>query len=161
MIFNIILCAVLFRVLGGGFGRYLNDVPRIYPVSAMVILIALNSNSILELAAFLWFFFVVRILATHGKFSAIHGQEPDRISNIIDKWFMPKIKHFRNWKQWGILYGAIRASLAIPAMFVVGGWLFLLQGVLYWACGIISQRHAVMIAELIAGFYFGLILGGF
>jgi len=158
-----LLNPLLFALIFACIGRYNH---RWLPITIAGLLLVWRVSSIPLLLAYGWLFFIVRIVPTHGLFSSIHGEYPTRTD---DKWdflrrctnklwhLFPEIKLLDNYYFWGILYGLVRASLAIPAMIYIGGWsyLFLLHGAIYYVAGRISQRYSVRIAECVSGAIYG------
>ena len=167
-LFNIITFALLFRIIGGMFSddKGNNKVPRYVSLPTVAALIVWQVQDVVQIVTYGWLFYVVRLLPTQALFSAVHGQPPTR----EDKhWNFLQTITFKIWKLhptnyyvWGIIYGFVRASLAIPAMIYLGGlsWLFLAQGMLYFISGRICNKlsrgdSAVASAEVVSGIIFG------
>ena len=154
-IINIIFFALIWVAIGQVKTRRI-----FFIIPAISYLFYVNSANLPLCAAFLLLFAVIRTLPTHAMFSAIHGNLPRRDDG---RWqFLQDIadKVSRNGYEFGIDYGFFRASLAIPAMLYIGGWswVFLAQGFIYWFCGRINPNNAVLLAEIITGAIFGVIL---
>jgi len=181
MIFNILFFGFLSAVIGGLFtktnpvtGKPENAVSRWISLSLVFIVLALQSSSIPLLLAWGVVFYVVRLIPTNTMLSAVNGNPPAR----EDSWKWQWMQDLAYWIRWhsplppsdywlGIYYGAIRASLAIPAILYIGNpWLllFLLQGAVYYAAGVFQRRfypmkdYAPRIAEVISGALFGMFL---
>lgn len=165
-IFNILFFGFMFRVIGGMFtnSKDKNAVPRLASLIAVGAIITLQVDDVVRLGALLWLFYVVRIFPTNTLFSAVHGGLPrpenavySQIIQDIAKGVDIKLNR-RDYKMLGVIYGTLRASLALPAMLIVGGWLFLAQGVVYYLAGRINERHGVAIAEVVSGAIFGALI---
>lgn len=182
-LFNILFFSYISAVLGGLHtktnpvtGKPVNAVSRWISLSLVFIVLALQSSSIPLLLAWGWVFYVSRLIPTNAMLSAVNGNAPAREDSWKWQWMQDltiNIDHVlvkRNMSSWhiyGIIYGFIRASLAIPAILIIGNpWLllFLLQGVLYYAAGVFQRRFFVMkdyaprIVEVLSGAIFGLLI---
>ena len=191
IIFNIISCSIIFRLLGGGFSKS-TDFPRFISIGLIIVIIGLNVATIADAIAYFWLFFVVRLIPTQALLATcIDGKAPVRKDGIwqflqaitfniwlaIDKFLYDLIFPTRgkarialvkirsvltSLQTWGIIYGVIRVSLALPAILWIGKpWLlvFLGLGILYAICGAFTRRFGygqpVLLSEIIVGACFG------
>ena len=140
IILNIVVLAVLNRLLGGGFSANTNF-PRWIVLLACGVVIPTNIPFGWGLVAYSYIFCIFRLLSTKPLLQATMGD-----ANGI-------------WKS------TLKNCLTLPAIFYIGNpWLFLifLQGPIYYACGKITREGnkipPVMLAELITGGMFGALL---
>lgn len=158
--FNILFFAFISALLGSG------KVPRFVSLGAVFIVLGLQfyAEPVL-LAAWLWVWGCVRLLPTNSLLSAVHGYKPARDDSRLWDWLQDlaiyaekltrtkkeKVGAFKvetytdpNYYIFGIIYGFLRASLAIPAIIIIGNWwplLFLLSGFIYYAAGWYGRRY--------------------
>ena len=111
--------------------------------------------------AYLYIFAVMGCLPTNALMSCVHGKLPDRPDG---KWqFMQDLamkitrrlpSRYGYW-DFGIVYAAIPASWTLPAIIWLGNYwllLLLLQGVVVFFLGRISQKWALRVCEFWTGF---------
>lgn len=126
-----------------------------------------NDWAWLDCAALLSIIAGLTLLPTNGLMTCIHGILPGRedgrwqwMQDITTAILIAITPHnlgaIPRWEifLWGVIYGAVRASLIlVPALYIFGGWglLILLHGLLYFLCGRISGKYGVRIAEGITG----------
>ena len=179
LIFNLLFWAGISAVIGGLFtnSKGENAVPRAVSLTACFVVLALQMyGEPVLLAAWGVVFYVVRLIPTNTMLSAVNGNPPAREDSWKWRWMQElayETDHvlvkcgINSWYVFGIIYGIIRASLAIPAILIIGNpWLllFLLQGVLYYAAGVFQRRfypmkdYAPRIAEVFSGAIFGILL---
>lgn len=155
-IINAFIFSLLFRWIGTD---WLNAPRWLKVLITMIFLLAAVDCRLYDFIAYAYLFAVVRLLPTHGLFSAIHGELPTRDDGFWHflREALPEIK---NVKLWGICYGILRASIALPAMIYIGGaaYLFLAQGAIYWLSGRLLYRNQVAASELACGALFGFCL---
>lgn len=171
IIFNAIAFAILWRMLGGSFGN-----PKRWIALCYVGFFLLAQHTIGDAVLYGAIFYVLRILPTNALLSATHGQRPlrpdgrwnflqiiafkicrkiDRLNYDLGGKTYPKMVFNTGMYGWGMIYGFVRACLALPFIFLVGNYwmcLFLLQGVIYRLAG------SAIIAEMVCGFLFGILL---
>ncbi len=166
-ILNIIVFAFLFRVLGGMFtkknpitGEDENAVPRYISLPIVGVSIVLQVHDIWHLLAYGWLFYCVRLIPTNVLISATHGLYPRPDANW--QWLRNLALHLSgNYKTYywlGIVYGTLRAALALPAMIYLGSYWLLLQGFIYYLAGRLNQSKGVMIGEIVSGGIFGALI---
>lgn len=179
-IFNCLFFGFISMVLGGLFtkidpvtGEPENAVPRWISLSAIFIVLGLQfyAEPVLFLA-YLWCFYCFRLLPTSSLLSAVHGYKPTRDDGRWD-WMQDLAMMIRGWLPllpinyyaFGIIYGFLRASLAIPAIIVTGNWYFLgflFIGIFYYIGGYIGRKYNgkdnVRYVEGFIGFLFALCL---
>jgi hypothetical protein len=157
-LFNILFFGFMSAVLGGLFTNIKgeNAVPRFVSLFAMFIVLSLQfyTEPVL-LVAYAWCFWCFRLLPTQSLFSAVNGKAPTRDDSKLWDWlqnlaamiaagFHPWTNGEVNAYVFGIIYGFLRASLAIPAIIAIGNWwllLFLLTGFAYYAAGWYGRRY--------------------
>lgn len=119
--------------------------------------------SLTDTAAWMWVLCVLTMLPTNTLLTAIHGIWPKRKDG---RWQLLQDAAIAICNKWpvlnlGVVYGAVRASLILPAALWIGEpWLVLclLQGALYWVCGRISQQWAARMSEGVSGAFVGLLI---
>lgn len=130
---NIIAFAILFRIIGGG----IVHLPRWIPLIAAGVLLLYQVHEPVQIVAYAWLFFIIRLLATRPLLDASHGDKKALLSSFY------------------------RAAPIIIALPFTSWWyaVFLLQGVLYYAIGKIKYKYPITICELVSGAVFGGIIG--
>lgn len=171
--------AIIWRMAGSGYKELFA------PVGGL--LLALSVASLQE---FVWLFYALMILRTlpTGKiFAAIHGvpQGGDRDVDFkvlgrvlftynwsyiadVTEWInkkLPALPFTQMWYRYGIIYAAVRNSLALPFIILSGHYglvVFLLAGFVYYGFGRLEKRYpkvqSVREAELVQGGVFGLLI---
>ena len=158
IIFNLILCAIISRLLGGGFSKK-TDFPRWISLTLMAIVIGLNVSTVWQGMAYMLVFYIIRLLPTQALLATcIDRKAPVRndggwgflqnwtftiwrgIDNVAYEFvrsshgktrlFLSKIRMaLASWQSWGIIYGFMRVFLAIPAILYLGQlWLLVFLG---------------------------------
>lgn len=161
-----LVSGALFAMRGSG-------LPKALWYAVMVAIIYGVTMSLYDTALWLWVLIVAGSLPTHAMFSAIHGNPPGRddgnwqwlqeLSRTING-ALPAISSAElinsNWgaKRFGIIYGAVRSSLAIPAIILLGKpWLLLLllQGGMLYVAGKFCGNKTVRVVEFCVGAIIG------
>lgn len=185
LIFNLLFFPYISAALGGLHskinpitGKEVNAVPRWITLSAIFVVLGLQYyQEPVLLAAYLWVFWVIRLAPTNALlFPAVHGwshkkNDTDRHDNhwqfLIDatEWACKKLKLSNNYYAFGIIYGALRSSLALPAIAIIGNWwmlIFLAIGLFYFAAGYVHRNYNgkdnVRFVEAFIGFLYALFL---
>jgi len=125
----------------------------------------------------IWLVFVAAyaIPPTHGMFSALSGNPPSRKDHPIFQWMQDIamglargswIEEQVDWHRFGIIYGAVRSFLILPAIISMAfyqqslvpliGFIFLGLGYLYYWSGKVCRKNgisgaAVALTEIITG----------
>jgi len=135
------------------------------PHWAWLILAAFITQSIPAM----WIIFVVTILPIQSLFSATHGNPPNRgdgrweflqdATFYLMHRFVPHKNLVHWWQAYGMVYGAIRGSLALPAIVWLGSpvlLLVMLQGVFLKVLNPYCGRYTVRVVEGIMGIVIGM-----
>ncbi len=168
ILINILLSALVFAMIGGRFNTRDRKIHRAYPVIIMAGLLFVNHPDF-TFPIWLVIFGIVRLLPTGGLLTAANGEPPiadgSKVEFALYDITMRIWKRLpvccTNWHVWGVIYGFIRAILAIPFLVLVGNYwflAFLAQGAIYWACTKQKKYAAVSLAEVITGIIFALCL---
>lgn len=150
--------AIIWRLAGSGYKRY-----WFFILGAP--LLALSYESIWGYIGLFGAMTLLRVLPTGHMFAAIHGQ-----AQKVDGWIpelswkihmrLPAIQAKHIWYRYGIIYAALRNSLALPFIILSGHYelvVFLLAGFVYYGFGKVS-KEPVRNAELTQGAVFALML---
>lgn len=185
--------AMLLTLVGAGLNRKWRgegQAPR-WAWYGMMVALALVSTLDERFAAIWTVFLLGYALAPwQAMFSAVNGQKPGRNDSAAFQWMqevaysicgMPRIlvDVEKYWYDFGIVYGAIRATLMIPGIFLIAGythsWVpliglsFLSMGYIYYLGGKlarywgIAEGTGVAFAEITMGYLiitYMLICGG-
>jgi hypothetical protein len=141
-----------------------SGMPRFLWVTLMAAFAYGITDDVWQTLLWLWVYVVAGCLPTNALMSAVHGIFPMRgdgrwqflqIATVAITERLPSKWAFYDF---GIVYGILRNSLAIPAIIMLGKpWLMLIltQGFVYFACGKLYKRNAVRLGEFIIGAIIG------
>lgn len=137
------------------------------------------SGSLWFALAWLYIMLAYTVPPTHVLFSAGHNQPPGREDSLWWQWMRPLTSFLTNklvatdhpqyWQVYGLVYGSIRSSLTLPG-FIALAMLTSSAVPLYFAFGMLFVSYAykyaceglpsnfVMLAEIIIGWYMGVIM---
>lgn len=152
------IASLLFPGISAGLNRKWRgdgEAPRWAWYLFMTTMIYAVTGDVIFSGIWLFFLFGYALLAWQAMFSAINGQPPGRQDAWYAQWMqtltlwinkrLPAIGVTENWYRYGMIYGAIRATAMLPAIFMLcgytGSWipmtglLLLSMGYTYKRCG--------------------------
>jgi hypothetical protein len=190
MVYWFLLPITALTAIFNRLGRGEAGVPRPVWYIGMVLLAGvlvcarLDFQGMEYMGAWLLYFLGYALMPWQAMFSAVTGEKPGRDDGWYIQWMQvlsadivgielgkPIFYTAETWRQFGMVYGALRATLMMPGIIALiyvshslvplAGLEALLMGVVYWLCGRFSRHEGmgnamgVPLAELTMGWWHG------